>query len=83
MWRPMRTSYTFMNQLHVDIEVNHPQRRHFTLAMIIILMLANICTVIWLIQITMVQCVVLKLEDDVHTSIVALYLQKHPWVFRH
>lgn len=34
----------------VDIEANYSPRMHFTLAAIIILMLANVCTVLWQFQ---------------------------------
>ena len=51
----MRTIYTFMHQLYLDLEVNYPQRMHFTLAIIILLMLTNILQCFW------------QFQDNVHS----------------
>lgn len=67
MWRPMRAIYIFMHQLCVAIDFNYPQRIYFTLAVIILLMLTNICTVLW------------QFQDSVHIYTITFYLQNHPW----
>ena len=67
MWRPVRAIYIFMHQLCVAIDFNYPQRICFTLAIIILLMLTNICTVLW------------QFQDSVHIYTITFYLQNHAW----
>ena len=62
----MRAIYIFTHQLCVAIDFNYPQRIYFTLAVIILLMLTNICTVLW------------QFQDNVRISTITFYLQNHP-----
>lgn len=66
MWKPVRAIYIFTHQLCVTIDFNYPQRIYFTLAVIILLMLTNICTVLW------------QFQDNVRISTITFYLQNHP-----